>query len=84
MRVSSGYDRWRPLCGRCSIAVVNRMIAVRYWECIDGGYMMYVVDREYIEVVARSVLYACHSTFISYNQRSVCARKCVLPSSSRS
>ena len=37
---------------------------------MSDGYMMYVVDREYIEVVARSVLYACHSTFISYNQRS--------------
>ena len=41
---------------------------------MSGGYMMYVIGREYIEVLARSVLYACHYTFISYNQRSVCAK----------
>ena len=36
--------------------------------------MMYVIGREYIEVLARIVLYACHYTFISYNQRSMCAK----------
>ena len=42
---------------------------------MSDGYMMYVVDRECIEVIARSVLCACHCTFIYLIIREVCARK---------